>query len=395
MTSWDHNLQRLLKEAAVPGAALAVIRSGRLERLSSHGVRGIPSAAPVDQNTIFEAASLSKPVFAYIALQLLDQGKLELDARLGDCLPNYIATDARSSSITVRHVLSHSSGLPNWRNSDYPLRTYFEPGERFSYSGEGFLYLQRAVEAITGEELDVLARRLVFEPLAMSRSSFVWRPDFLENCAYPHDAFGTPALMYKPGVANVAWSLQTCAPDYAKFLLAVMEGSRLSSATARLWLEPAIEVRHKGAQSLEPGTADVTTGVAWGLGWGLEPGAGTFFHWGDNGPFTAFTIGSRAHQAALVFFANGASGLSVLPDIVAQLAPGEHPSLKWLDRSWHDAPVRRLLRAVLARGVEAAWPEIEKAALPVDQVLWIAQGLNAKGRVEESAWLRTRADPKG
>jgi CubicO group peptidase (beta-lactamase class C family) len=309
-------------------------------------------------------------------------------------MPNYIATDARASSITVRHVLSHSSGLPNWRNSDYPLRTYFEPGERFSYSGEGFLYLQRAVEAITGEELDVLARRLVFEPLAMSRSSFVWRPDFLENCAYPHDAFGTPALMYKPGVPNVAWSLQTCAPDYAKFLLAVMEGARLSSATARLWLEPAIEVRHKGAQSLEPSTDDVTTGVAWGLGWGLEPDAGTFFHWGDNGPFTAFTIGSHAHQAAFVLFANGASGLSVLPDIVAQLAPGEHPSLKWLDRWWHDAPVRRLLRAVLACGVEAAWPEIEKAALPADQVLWIAQGLNAKGRAEESAWLRTRADPK-
>jgi CubicO group peptidase (beta-lactamase class C family) len=285
-------------------------------------------------------------------------------------------------------------GLPNWRNLDYPLRTYFQPGERFSYSGEGFLYLQRVVETITGETLDALARSLVFEPLGMNRSSFVWEGRFHENRAFPHDAFGTAALGYKPGEANAAWSLQTCAADYARFLICVLEGSRLSTETAQLWLGPRIHVKHQGIQCLGPSAEDIITGVAWGLGWGLEPATGMFFHWGDDGPFTAFTLGSLDHRAAVVAFTNSASGLSVMPEIVAKFAPGKRTSLEWLDYVRHGAPVRRMLRAALAQGAEAAWPEIENAALKREELMWIAQGLNTRGREEESLWLRERMGAK-
>jgi hypothetical protein len=103
----------------------------------------------------------------------------------------------------------------------------------------------------------------------MARSSFIWDWRFDLNRAYPHDAFGRPALGGKPGEGNAAWSLQTTAADFASFLLAVLDGARLQSETARLWLHPHIEIQHPGIQCLGASNGDAVTGVAWGLGWGL------------------------------------------------------------------------------------------------------------------------------
>jgi CubicO group peptidase (beta-lactamase class C family) len=391
MHPWEPAFLRLLNEAAVPGAAVALVENGKADVFVSGGLRGGRVEAPVDALTVFDAASLSKPVFAYTVLQLIDRGALELDVPVEAWLPGYLPRDRRSASITVRHLLSHSGGLPNWRNADLPLRPWFEPGERFSYSGEGYLYLQRAVEAITGEKLDALARCLVFQPLGMERSSFVWQPRFDDNRAWPHDAFGLPALGNKPGEANAAWSLQSCAADFARFLRAVLTGEGLKKETAALWLSPQVEVRHPGIQCLEPSAEDLVTGVAWGLGWGLEPRAGTFFQWGDNGPVTAFTLGSVQEGRALVAFTNAASGMAIMPELMASLFPGDRPSLKWLGYIGNDAPVRRLLRAALRQGVEAAWPEMQRKGLTDADLRWIAQGLNAKGRENESGWLRARS----
>ncbi len=225
----------------------------------------------------------------------------------------------------------------------------------------------------------------------MARSSFVWDQSLDSNRAYPHDAFGRPALSYKPGEANAAWSFQTTAADFARFLIAVLNGSRLQPETSVLWLRPEIEVRHSGIQYLELNGNAVATGVSWGLGWGLEPGEGTFFHWGDNGPMTAFTLGSVQDRSALVAFTNGASGLSIMPELVAQFIPGERPSLAWLGYVRHDAPVRRLLRRARQHGAEAVWREMEDAGLEPDDLRWIARGLSAASREEDSLWLRARA----
>ncbi len=385
-------IPRLLSDAAVPGVAIAIIRDGGPREYVCCGARGLQAPDSVDEHTVFEAASLSKPVFAHAVLQLADQGALSLTEPLGSYLPTYVPIDPRASSVTAADILSHSAGFPNWRNADYPLQTYFPRGERFSYSGEGFLYLQRAVEAITRERMDALVERLVLEPFSMPRSSFVWHPRLGPNRAMPHDAFGKPALSYKPGEPNAAWSLQTTASDFARFLGAVLAGERLETQTARQWLSPRIEVTHKGAQSLGPREADVRTGIAWGLGWGLEIDTGTFFHWGDNGPFTAFTIGSPPEQTALVIFTNGASGLSIMPDLVAQFLPGERPSLAWLDYTPHHAPVRTMLRAALTNGIRQAWSVDAGAALTPSEIRWIAQGLLANGRDADSRWLRAKAD---
>ena len=163
--------------AAYP-LSFAIIRDGKIVDTKALGVRDASTAIPVDDNTIFEAASLSKPVFAYAVLQLVDAGVLSLDTPLSKYVPDYVKDDPRADSITIRHVLSQASGLPNWRSKANPLRTYFQPGERFSYSGEGFLWLQQVVEAVAAESFNSVMARLVFDPLEMSRCSYVWRTDF-------------------------------------------------------------------------------------------------------------------------------------------------------------------------------------------------------------------------
>jgi hypothetical protein len=172
----------------------------------------------------------------------------------------------------------------------------------------------------------------------------------------------------------------------------VLDGSRLEPRSAELWLRPQIEIKHRGAECLGPSDGDVVTGVAWGLGWGLEPAEGTFFHWGDISGGRAFTIGSIQKRDAFVIFANGASGLSIMPQLLAHFMPGDRPSLAWLNYPRHDAPARRLLRAARLHGIEAVWHEMENEPFATNDLQWIARGLGAAGREADRLWLLARIE---
>ena len=272
---------------------------------------------------------MSKPVFAYAALQLVDAGALSLDEPLSTYGPK-LSGDAESARVTARHVLCHTTGLPNWRG-EKRLQTHFAPGGRFSYSGEGFAHLQRVVERITGDRLEALARRLVFAPLGMQDSSYTWQERFGTDHAVPHDAALCPEIKSKPAEASAAFSLHTTAVDYAQFLRATLSGTRLQKSTAQVWLEPHVKVpRHRRESIASEAVPDLDDRVAWGLGWGLELETGMFFHWGANPGFQSFAIGAPRADAALVVFTNGDNGLAIMPDLIEVFAPGERPSLAWL-----------------------------------------------------------------
>jgi len=319
----------LMRAAGVPGFAMFILRERREEIIAS-GITSRASADPVTAETVFQAASLSKPVVAHAALQLAGSGVLDLDRPLAQIIAPLIPDDPRAALITARHVLSHRTGLPNWRREEYPLRSYFPPGSRFSYSGEGFVYLQHALERLTEEPLDALIRRLVFDPLGMRQSSFVWRLDFASRVADAHDA-ETVLDRFMPQQANAAYSLLTTAPDYGRFLAASLDGSLLTEPMARRWMMPESHVPLRRTEALESEEPELEDGVAWGLGWGLEPQAGSFFHWGANSGSRAFAMGMPARRSALVMFANEENGLRLVPPIIQSVLPARHPSLSWLE----------------------------------------------------------------
>src|SRR5439155_21234194 len=154
------------------------------------------------------------------------------------------------------------------------------------------VWLQQVVERVTGDRLETVMDRLVLGPLGMHRSGLVWRPAFDANYADPHDTALVPGIKSRPVEAKSASTLHTTAFDYALFLCAVLSGLGLSSALARSWLEPQIVLRQRCVQCLNP-LPEEDLHLAWGLGWGLEPEAGAFFQWGDNGALKGCAIGPR------------------------------------------------------------------------------------------------------
>jgi CubicO group peptidase (beta-lactamase class C family) len=210
-------LRALMDTAGVPGAAIAIINRGRVS-IEGFGYTDSAGGRKVDRNTVFEAASLSKPVIAYATLKLADIGRLSLDTPMVRYLvyPD-LPRDVRARLITARMVLSHTTGLQNERIGDDTLKLSFTPGSKFQYSGEGYVYLGRVIEEITQMPLAVAMEQLVFRPLGMRRSSFVWENRFANNAAVGHGSFGELRRPTRPSVGRAPSSLHTTALDYATF----------------------------------------------------------------------------------------------------------------------------------------------------------------------------------
>lgn len=348
-------VRQLMAEARVPGLALAAVEDGEVAWAETFGLADVGSGTAVGPETVFEAASLSKPVFAYVVLRLAERGEIDLDAPLWDLLPyDRLAHDSRARRITPRLVLTHRSGLPNWGGT--PLELARAPDVRWGYSGEGFVYLQQAVEAATGLSLDALARREVFEPLGMTRSAYEWRDDWTPATGY--DMIGEPRLLRRWDEANAAASLTTTAADYARFLAAVLRGEGLAAETLREALARQTDVP-AAAFDGDTGHEAAAAHVGWGLGWGVqEDGARrAIWHWGDNGAFRAFVVGDLDDQSGVVYLTNSENGLAFAEDLLGLVRDGPPWAVRWLDYPRYDDPVRaariRIRRTVLDEDAEA------------------------------------------
>jgi CubicO group peptidase (beta-lactamase class C family) len=160
-----------IAQQRVPGAAIALIRDGKVVWSEGFGVTNTITAEPVTSDTLFEVASNTKVISSYLALRLVDREELDLDRPLNDYLSEpFLPQPEYRNAVTLRHVLSHSSGLGH---STLSRELLFAPGRGYSYSALGFLYLMRVLDEVTGQSLDELGEELVFEPLGMHSSSYV------------------------------------------------------------------------------------------------------------------------------------------------------------------------------------------------------------------------------
>jgi len=256
-----------------------------------------------------------------------------LDVPLTTYLPKpFVEGDERLAKITARIVLSHRTGFPNWPADDGSVSIYFTPGERFSYSGEGYIYLQRVVEKITGKPLNEYMTQAVFTPLGMTSSSYVWRPDFDALTATGHDSDGKPTELWKPAEALAASTLNTTAKDYALFVEAVLNGKGLKPATLREMETPEIALDPECRICIKHEPKQLSKNLFWGLGWGIERKDGTdvLWHWGDNGSFKGFVMADPKTKSGVVMFANSEKGLEVAKPVVDEVMGRGSMAFEWL-----------------------------------------------------------------
>ena len=251
--------QKAMAATGARGLAIAVIDHGKVVSVQSFGERNA-KGDPLTPNTVMYGASITKALFGYFVMRLVDEGKVDLDrpiaAILPKPLPDYgnldaygawgdLAGDERWRTITPRMTLQHSTGFANFSflEPDGKLRIHFAPGSRYSYSGEGMILLQFALEQGLGLDMDRELRRLVFDPLHMPKTGLTWRPDFAENLADGWRLDGSVEPHDERGRIRVAGSMDTTITDLANFAAAYVSGAGLGKAARAELVRPQLPIR--------------------------------------------------------------------------------------------------------------------------------------------------------
>ncbi|CAI8762907.1 serine hydrolase [Chryseobacterium sp. IT-36CA2] len=241
----DQSMESWLKENNIPTLGLGIIEGGKLKQVKVFGDNKKGISAP--QNALFNVASLTKPVTAMVALRLISLGKWKLDEPLDAYwIDPDIIGDSRHQKLTTRIILSHQSGFPNWRwmNTDKKLNFQFDPGTKYQYSGEGFEYLRKALEKKFGKSLDQLAQELIFKPLKMNNTNYIWDQATDEaKFVTGYNEKGEDYPIEKIKIANAADDLHTTVEDYGNFMVSIMKGKNLKPEIFQEMIKKQVKVK--------------------------------------------------------------------------------------------------------------------------------------------------------
>lgn len=319
----DAEVQRLMSAAHVPGLALALIQDGKVTYTHAYGYANVDQQQPLRTDTVMYAASLTKAVFAYTVMQLVDEGVLTLDAPLPALLkkplPDYpkfadLKDDPRWRLLTPRMLLTHTSGLLNWRyiNENNKLDFKYPPGSRYVYSGEGLNILQIVVEERTGIPLETLMQQRVFDRFGMRDTSMVWRDSWAGRETTHYGKDGSVIPHKRRSDARAAGSMDTTIGDYAAFMAGVLRGEGLSAAAYKEMLSPQMAiVSVQQFPSHWPGDTDLWrgSGLSIGIGWPLynSPLGPAFFKEGADDGTNNIALGFRPSRNGIVMLSNSSN----------------------------------------------------------------------------------------
>jgi CubicO group peptidase (beta-lactamase class C family) len=359
----DSTVQYLMNAAKIQGLGLAVINKKKTVFIKSYGYRNKPKNEILDTASIMYGASLSKAVFGYISMKLVQDKLLDLDKPLYQYLPKPIAdyeyfsdlqSDDRWKLITARMCLSHTSGLPNLRwfnpitgeeDSLGIMKIYLTPGTKYAYSGEGLKLLQLAIEEITHQPLEDLAIQYVFKPFNMNRTGYIWHNSFGDNnVAVGHYNNGAIDLKKKRTAAVAGGSMVTTIADFSKFVENIMQQKGLNKALFNEMIAPQIAIHSK--TQFPPITTETTNEnddihLSYGLGWGVfdcKYGR-AFFKEGNGDSWRNYNINFIDKGISIIILVNSENGEKIFQPLIESIIGKSFIPWKWNGYIPYNAPI--------------------------------------------------------
>ncbi|MEN7551125.1 serine hydrolase [Rapidithrix thailandica] len=350
--SLTSKIKQLIRDAGVHGLGVTVFENSHITYQKTFGYKDYKKQSLLSDSTNLYGASLSKAVFSVLVMKLVEEKVIDLDTPLETYLPKKIyeyqpltrwhddysglAQDTLYSKITARMCLSHTSGFPNWRwfEPDHQLRVKFEPGTRYSYSGEGFVYLQVVLEKVLGHSLEKLAQQKIFKPLGMNRSSYQWQEAFEGDYAAGHTTTG---VLYPKDTDNEPRSgstLETTVEDYSKFMEAVLQRKILTKESWAELFTPQIKL-HSLKQFGPLSNTDTTLYqdllLGYGLGWGLlnSPFGFGAFKEGHGDGFQHYSILFPEAGKGILIMTNSDNGESIFKELLSVAIRDVYTPWQW------------------------------------------------------------------
>lgn len=349
----DKKINQLMKAASVTGMAISIFNDGNPVYNKVFGYKSSATKDPLQINTNFYGASLSKAVFAVLVMKMAEEKIISLDQPLQDYLPQPVYDYGKGASwgedftslkdeplykkITARHCLSHSTGFANWRwfEPDQKLHIHFEPGSQYSYSGEGLGYLQFVIEKITGKKLNELMREKLFGPLGMKNTSYTWQPGYEANYCFGHDKTGKPYPKDKDNAPRAASTLETTPEDYTLFTTAILQKKILKTSGFDTLFSQQLRLRSKsqmGTDAWKDSTSEndnIQLGYA--LGWGrlqTPYGLGVFKE-GHGDGFQHYSILFPDKELGIVILSNSDNAESIFKELLEYSIGDRFTPWKW------------------------------------------------------------------
>jgi D-alanyl-D-alanine-carboxypeptidase/D-alanyl-D-alanine-endopeptidase len=345
-------LPKLMQKAKVEGLGITVFNQNRVVYKKTFGYADAVKKTALQHGTNIYGASLSKSVFAVLVMKLVQEGKLDLDKPLQDYLshPVYeylhlkkwqddyssLKGDTLYAKITARMCLDHTSGFPNWRwdLADQKLKVLQVPGKRYSYSGEGMVYLQEVMEKMYGKSLEQLASAIIFSPLHMKNSAYTWLPAFEKNYSFGHNTKGELYEKDKDNEARAPSTLETTLDDLSLFLEGVLQKKIIGEKATREMFSPQIRIRsvaQMGPLSRRDTSSNDNIQLSYGLGWGLlkSPYGWGAFKEGHGDGFQHYMILFPEQKTGVLIMTNSDNGESIFKELLELTIADKYTPWKW------------------------------------------------------------------